>query len=136
MKTILRIATGLFLISSAVFGLSGRRDDPILWISGSAVQDGLSTKYSIAFRNMSREQVTDICVKEAGVAIHSRTFSPGFLLPAIAPGRTHTLNVWIRGNISPIPEACQIGVRATYRVGSRTYYTFLPAWDRSRPLPG
>ena len=136
MKAVLRITTGLLLLTTTVVGVSGQMTALPLLIRGYAVQDGLDTKYSIEVRNVGREVVSGICVKEAGDAIHSRTFNPDFLLPTIAPGRTHTLNVWIRGNISPLPDSCQIGVRATYRIGTRTYNTFLPAWDRWKSWRG
>lgn len=97
-----------------------------LEISNFSREDGIETVYSIVFKNVSRETVTDLRIRQAGTYYHSRSFNPDFVIPPIRPGKKHTFNVWIRGKVEPLPHSEDVGVVAQYLQGTRRFDLSFP----------
>ena len=107
-----------------------------LQIRGSASIDGLYTKYTFDLRNVTEQVVREVYVKEAGVYIQSRRLDPNFYIKSISPGKSFKLNVWVRGNIAPLPEPEEIGMTACYYFGTQKIWTSVPSPQRCPPPGG
>ena len=96
-----------------------------LTMQGTMKTIGPETKFTIVFRNVGVAPVENVCIREAGIYILSRRFSPPFEIRRITPGKQFTLTAWVRGNVFPKPNECLIGVHASYRYQGKTIWTFL-----------
>ncbi|MCC7228992.1 MAG: hypothetical protein IT203_01265 [Fimbriimonadaceae bacterium] len=96
-----------------------------LAIQGTMKTIGPETKFTIVFRNVGSEPVESVCIQEAGLYILSRRFNPPYEIRRIAPGKQFSVTAWARGNVFPTPDACLVGVHASYRYLGKTIWLFL-----------